>query len=90
MQASSYDREKNRIAQMLKGDGYVPRIGLEPDMREVEWDGDYGEQRQEGPATEEQRVDQAKEFGDKLRPDILELEKRIANVEDEPPLSMQQ
>ena len=75
---------------ILKGKGYAPQP--EPDTpkdpRYMEWDNEWGEARAEGPAVENDRTNQAKEFGGDMTHDDLVQYKE--EVEDEPPLTRDQ
>ena len=90
MEQSSFEPEKGRIAQMVSGRGYMPFFRLARDDRYVEYDGEAGQRRGEGPRPEYERRNQGKEFGDGMNANYVELMQRAENLEDEPPLTMQQ
>lgn len=81
-----------RLAQeMASGRGYLPQRVEEKDERNVEWDGDVGVQRAEGPRSQDPdspASDQAREFGGGL--EVGEQGKQNVVLEDEPPLTADQ
>lgn len=81
-----YEPERRRIDEMLSPEGYVPTAKVEMDDRVVEFDGEeVGEGRAEGPGVEGEtdlRLGEGEEKG--------RGRGRVVDVEDEPPLTVQQ